>query len=152
MSDETLDLDDPGDVRARKLSHLINYSSDVGHDYEVERLLELHEEGALEGVMRPDEIDALIEQAIKEDVVAEALKEDKPERSQRSLGDQQKQIKAVLYVDELSAFEQAIQLASELNGLRNRGASLIAVCDFYLEHAGGDDASDSPLDSLESED
>lgn len=55
---------------------------------------------------------------------------DVPESSAlRDLGDKRKQIKPVLYADEVADFERAIILT----GLRNRGEALLAVCRFYVE-------------------
>lgn len=48
--------------------------------------------------------------------------------TQRSMGDRKKQIKAVLYVDELGPFEQAIAAT----GKKNRGEAILEVCNFYL--------------------
>jgi len=45
--------------------------------------------------------------------------------------DKNKQIKAVLYTDEVGIFEEAIKAT----GKRNRGEALIDVCRGYLEHA-----------------
>lgn len=47
----------------------------------------------------------------------------------RMLGDKRKQIKPVLYADELADFERAI-LAT---GVRNRGEAIMTICRFYLE-------------------
>jgi hypothetical protein len=45
------------------------------------------------------------------------------------LGDKRKQIKPVIYADEIADFEKAI-LAT---GLRNRGEAIMTICRFYLE-------------------
>jgi len=49
--------------------------------------------------------------------------------SNRNLGDRRKQIKPVLYADEIADFERAI-LAT---GMRNRGEAILTICRFYLE-------------------
>ena len=48
--------------------------------------------------------------------------------SHRSMGDRKKQIKAVLYVDELGPFERAIAAT----GKRNRGEAILEACNSYL--------------------
>ena len=48
--------------------------------------------------------------------------------SPRSMGDKKKQIKAVLYVDEIGPFEQAIAAT----GKKNRGEAILEVCNSYL--------------------
>jgi len=49
----------------------------------------------------------------------------------RRLGDKQKQVRPVLYVDELAVFEDAISVT----GITNRGQALLAVCHFYIENS-----------------
>lgn len=49
--------------------------------------------------------------------------------SSRGLGDRRKQIKPVLYADEIADFERAILST----GVRNRGEAILAICRFYLE-------------------
>jgi len=46
----------------------------------------------------------------------------------RALGDKGKQIKAVLYADDLQDFEMAIKAT----GLKNRGMAIMEICRFYL--------------------
>lgn len=47
----------------------------------------------------------------------------------RKLGDKKKQIKPVLYVDDLAVFEEAIRTTGNIN----RGEAVIEICKFYLE-------------------
>lgn len=47
----------------------------------------------------------------------------------RALGDKSKQIKPVIYTDEIEDFERAILATGE----RNRGKAIMAICRFYLE-------------------
>lgn len=54
---------------------------------------------------------------------------DAPESSDRKLGEKSKQIKPVLYADEVAIFEKAIRET----GNKNRGEALIQICRFYLE-------------------
>mgnify|MGYP001603774443 FL=1 len=46
----------------------------------------------------------------------------------REMGDRKKQIKPVLYSEQIAVFEQAILATGE----RNRGEALIEICEFYL--------------------
>lgn len=50
--------------------------------------------------------------------------------SDRNLGERRKQIKPVIYADEVADFERAILST----GLRNRGQALMEICRFYLEN------------------
>lgn len=55
-------------------------------------------------------------------------------KSLRNMGDKRKQIKPVLYVDDLTVFEEAIRATGNIN----RGEAVVEVCRFYLEqHAKG---------------
>jgi hypothetical protein len=49
--------------------------------------------------------------------------------SDRALGDKRKQVKPVIYADEIADFEKAIVAT----GLQNRGEAIMAICRFYLE-------------------
>lgn len=49
----------------------------------------------------------------------------------RNLGDKNKQIKAVLYADQLALFEQAIKATGE----KNRADALMTICGYYLENS-----------------
>jgi hypothetical protein len=55
--------------------------------------------------------------------------------SSRILGEPTKQIKPVLYLDEIATFEQAIRLTGE----RNRGKALLAICQEYIDQHGEGD-------------
>lgn len=48
----------------------------------------------------------------------------------RQMGDRNQQVKAVLYPPDVEAFERAIRATGD----QNRGAAIIAICEFYLEH------------------
>ena len=51
----------------------------------------------------------------------------------RKMGDKRKQMKPVLYCDEVSVFERAIQVASKNLKTTNRGKALIAICREYID-------------------
>lgn len=65
-----------------------------------------------------------------------ALSDAAPAEGQRLAVDAAKQIKAVLYADDVADFEQAL-LAT---GQRNRAAALLTVCRFYLDNHGESEA------------
>ncbi len=72
----------------------------------------------------PAEYDRLMEE-----LEVTALQDAAP-AEKRNLGDASKQIKAVLYAENVKDFERAI-LAT---GQRNRAEALLAICRFYLEN------------------
>ena len=55
---------------------------------------------------------------------------DAPKNNERNLGDKRKQIKPVLYADEIADFERAIRATGE----RDRGGAILEICRFYLDH------------------
>ena len=74
-----------------------------------------------------DDIAAIVEAA-----QASSISEDVTTSTDRDMGDKRKQIKPVLYADEVGDFEKAI-LAT---GVRNRGEAILTICRFYLEQHG----------------
>lgn len=64
----------------------------------------------------------------------------------RNLGDRRRQIKPVLYVDQIGDFERALRAT----GNQNRGEALLDVCRFYLEHHGETDTERQHDAALES--
>jgi hypothetical protein len=50
----------------------------------------------------------------------------------RDLGEKRKQIKPVLYADQVATFETALAKT----GIDNRGQALIEICSFYMQHHG----------------
>ena len=62
----------------------------------------------------------------------------------RDLGDKRRQIKPVIYVDEVHDFEKAI-LAT---GLKNRGSAIMAICRHYLEEHGEEEQFDFTFESF----
>jgi hypothetical protein len=74
--------------------------------------------------------------AIAEAAQTTAIGESSITSTDRILGDKRKQIKPVLYADEIGDFEKAI-IAT---GLRNRGEAIMTICRFYLEqHDNGEE-------------
>ena len=82
------------------------------------------------GWIREDEIDEMLSDQEIAALVNDSL--DTNISGERQLGDRQKQVKPVLYVDEVAIFEQALKAT----GLRNRGQALMVVCRAYLEGKG----------------
>jgi hypothetical protein len=62
--------------------------------------------------------------------LAQTELDEAPEASDRKLGDKRKQIKPVLYADEIADFERALRSTGRVN----RGAALLEVCRYYLEN------------------
>jgi hypothetical protein len=119
------DLDLYADERARLMAYADNRSQDVSLDWDGAAFLYDIAEGLdLSALFFDDEIEAIVEA----DRQAE-LQDGAPDT--RALGDQKKQIKPVLYADDVMLFERAIRAT----GLRNRGEALIEICRAYL----GDD-------------
>lgn len=50
--------------------------------------------------------------------------------NQRLTNDKRKQVKPVIYADEVADFERAVKAT----GMRQRGEAVMAICRFYLEH------------------
>ena len=115
-----LDIDSP---EGRGLAYADNRVGEIDLDFSGEQLAADLADGLdLSDFWREDEIDALIADADKGDIMPAGSNE-------RALGDKARQIKPVLYADEISTFERAILATGE----RNRGAALIEICRFYLE-------------------
>ena len=71
------------------------------------------------------------ESRIEVDIQSEMTR-DLDGESMRKLGDRKKQIKPVLYVDDLSTFERAILATGNIN----RGEAIIEICEHYLDEKG----------------
>lgn len=54
-----------------------------------------------------------------------------PDKNKRLTGDKHRQIRPVLYAEQITDFENAILKT----GLRNRGEAIIEICKFYLKNA-----------------
>lgn len=116
------------DEKARRMAVLDNRTQQVNLDFDLEALLDAPDLTA--GLWRADELDDLknsreIEQAVNDSLAAGMS-------PARQLGERAKQIKAVLYVDEVATFEQAIAAT----GLINRGQAVLEICRVYLEGRG----------------
>jgi hypothetical protein len=124
---------DSDDQRARRLAIADNRTNEVSLTWSPDELLA--DRSLLEGMFREDEIDALLAAGDAEKEVEAALDSEGGEKSDRAMGDRKKQIKPVLYADEIAVFEQALR-ATNIN---NRGQALMTVCRFYLDKQGVQD-------------
>jgi hypothetical protein len=131
------DLDLDADPRARRLAIADNRTNEVSLDWNPAELLE--NPTLLDGLFRDDEIEALLAASDVETQVAGAL--DGETSTDRKMGDKKKQIKPVLYADEIAIFEQALRAT----GMINRGQALISICRNYLEGKGHVEKISAPL-------
>jgi len=117
------DLTDPLGP-ARKYAYWDNRTSEVGLDFDAEQILADSQNGIdFSAFWFENEIDDILA-TLEKTTITDAV-----ESNERALGDKQKQIKPVLYADEVADFERAIKAT----GNRNRGAALMEICRFYLE-------------------
>jgi hypothetical protein len=132
-----IDLDLDTDPEARRLAIADNRTNEVSLDWNPTELL--GNPALLEGMFRDDEIEALLAASDVEAQVAGAL--DSDVSTDRKMGDKKKQIKPVLYADEIAIFEQALRAT----GMINRGQALISICKHYLEGKGHVEKISEPL-------
>ena len=62
----------------------------------------------------------------------------RPVSDERKLGDPAKQIRPVLYCEEIALFERALRATGE----KNRGQAVLSICREYLEHHGAEGHDD----------
>ena len=137
---DDLDLDDPTNP-ARELAYQANQAGRVSVEFSPDQVLDDLEAGVdLSEIFGADELGGFREQAALGAELDEMLSGG-GKATPRQLGDRHKQIKAVLYVDELAVFEAALRQT----GLKNRGEALIEICRVYLGQMPAD-----PVDELES--
>lgn len=105
-----------------------NWTGRVNYAPDVDVLMSNPE--SWEGWIRADEIEDMLSDQEIATLVNDSL--DANISRERTLGDKKKQVKPVLYVDEVAVFEQALKAT----GLRNRGQALIVICRHYLEGQG----------------
>lgn len=118
-----------GDEKARLLRLLDNRASDF-HDYQIDSLELDAADGLLDGLFRDDELlDLQIDTQIDADV--NAAVDAAGEGGSRLKKDVKRAVKPVLYAEQVAVFEAALRRTGQVN----RGAALIAVCQFYLDHA-----------------
>lgn len=116
-----LDLDTP---RGRELAVALNRVAEMSIEFDALVIEDFIDSGVdLSDWFRQDEIDAL-RPAHDADLT-------EPDTG-RELGDARRQIKAVLYSDQVETMERAILLTGE----QNRGKALISICEAYLDSFG----------------
>lgn len=123
------DIPNADTPQAREISIAANRVAQVNLEFDAEILLEDLQAGVdLSQFWREDELNGVFADMDKGEIG------DAGESNERALGDKARQVKPVLYTDEIALFEQALALT----GKRNRGAALIEVCREYVEkHAEG---------------
>lgn len=128
-----LDLDDPDPNNpARRLAYEDNLAQIFSFQIDPE-IVELDLENGFDfsGIdVGAGELAELIELSHLAEEITTGLST-KPGSTDRALGDPQKQIKVILYVDEVGTFEKAIKAT----GNKNRGQALVQICEAYLSDA-----------------
>lgn len=128
--------------QARQYAYLDNQSQRVSLVFDVDVINADIEAGFdFSGIFRLDELDDLQAEAAVEAQVESAVGEPR----NRLTGGRAKQIKPVLYAEDIVTFEQALRAT----GLTNRGQALVEVCRVYLEHTHENAA---PLEQLKGPD
>ena len=127
-----LDLADAGDTKARELAYALNRGAQVSIDLSAEQIIADAEAGLdLSDMFDADEMMELEEEALLSESLAMAMSgEAQTEKTTRHLGERGKQIKPVLYAEEIKTFEEAMRNT----GIKNRGQALITICEFYLDN------------------
>lgn len=121
------DLDDPAGA-ARRYAYRDNRVSEVSLNWDADVIASDIEAGLdLSGMWTEDEIDFIQDDAALQNNINKQLSEEASDIGE--LGDKKKQIKPVLYIDQLNIFEAAI-LAT---GKDNRGEAITEVCRAYLD-------------------
>lgn len=122
-----LDLSDPDPNNpARAMAYADNRSGQLSLEWDAETIIEDIESGLdLSFLFGDNEIEEFREEL---DLAAELALSLLDEPNERNLGDKKKQIKPVLYADELETFEAAILETGEVN----RGKAIIEICEYFL--------------------
>lgn len=119
-----------GDETARRLRVADNRAADF-HAYDFEVLDLDSADGLLDGLFREDELlDLKLELDVETTVNAAVDDADKEQGSRIKGRDPARQIKPVLYADQVAIFEQALRAT----GIVNRGEALVAICRAYLDN------------------
>lgn len=120
------DIPSADDLRAVRLGIAANRVASVNLEWDADTLAALGEEIDLSQFWTRDELEDI---ALDAQIAAEIEAGLSGQVSHdRKLGDTTKQIKPVLYADEIEVFEQALRAT----GKRNRGEALITVCRAYI--------------------
>lgn len=128
------DVKDANDPKAKRISYGANRIGEIDLVWDPAQVLADQDEGVdLSGLFSRNELAEIEEEVLLASELASSLVGGTIKSTNRNLGDKKKQIKPVLYVDEISVFEAAIKAV----GLRNRGQALIEICKVYLENKEG---------------
>ena len=124
---QRIDLDlsdtDPNNP-ARRLAYEDNRSSELGLSWDAETILADLDSGFdLSDIFYDNELSEFQDELSLLGELSQGVS------SPRQLGDKKKQIKPVLYSDEIATFEAAILET----GIVNRGEAVIEICQFYLD-------------------
>lgn len=123
-----LRLDDDADQRARKLAYADNRANELSLTWDGARIAEDMARGVdLSTMFRADELEDLLADHAAEELVNASV--DGGMSKSRLSGDKLKQVKPVLYVDEIDLFERALRAT----GINNRGQAVLEICRVYLE-------------------
>ncbi len=127
----------PGELKTRRMAVADNRTNQVNLEFDPERLLA--DRPMIEGFFRDDELEDLLAEGEVNKAVTENLQEGVT--GGRLSGDTKKQVKPVLYVDEIAVFERAIRST----GLVNRGQAVLEICRFYLERKSDEQTEPAPV-------
>lgn len=124
-----LDIDDP---IAKRLAIADNRISEVNLDWDATVLSEFRDEGSiLDDLFRDDEIDSIMTLAMQDSEIEKGISDAVPHDNRKDgMGNTKKQIKPVLYAEDIADFEKAIHLTGE----QNRGIALVKICRFYIDN------------------
>ncbi len=126
-------LDASPNSPGRKAAYLDNRSNDFV-EYDAAQVMADIEAGTdLSAAFFDEELAEMEEDALLAVELSEALLGGAEGSSNRNLGDKKYQIKPVLYMNEVSTFEEAIMATGQVN----RGQALLEICRYYLEQAKG---------------
>lgn len=128
------DIKDGTDPKAKLISYGANRIAETNLDWEPGQVLVDVENGVdLSGLFSDNELAEMEDEVRLSAELADTLLTGGVVSDNRMLGDKQKQIKPVLYIDEVNIFEDAIKAV----GMRNRGQALVQICKEYLEKKEG---------------
>lgn len=123
------DIKDADDPKAKRISYGANRIGELDLDWDLALILADLDAGVdLSGLFSDNELAEIEEEAQLAVELAGSLLGNGVS-NERKMGNKQKQIKPVLYIDEISVFEEAIKSV----GTKNRGQALVEICRYYLE-------------------
>lgn len=128
------DVKDANDPKARRISYGANRIGEIDLQWSPDQVLADLDAGVdLTGLFSDSELAEIEDEVQLASELAGSLIGGIAPSKNRAMGDKKKQIKPVLYVDEIEVFEAAIKAV----GTRNRGQALVEICKVYLETKEG---------------